>query len=169
MYSYPYFLSSGPDPFPSSMHLQLFTVYSQLTKFHKFFCTASLQQSSVSICNLIFNLFHSFIITCLKLLFFISCDEGLSLRRPGEEVETVRRLKIAVAFRMLSSGSREMVPHALQLLPGTKVRYRRCYIVLIVLGSFVTLSFKLFFLLFLMCYCTISTKHSNKSKINDLR
>ncbi|XP_075213305.1 ankyrin repeat and BTB/POZ domain-containing protein 2 [Lycorma delicatula] len=49
------------------------------------------------------------------------CDEGLSLRRPGEEVETVRRLKIAVAFRMLSSGSREMVPHALQLLPSTKL------------------------------------------------
>ncbi|RZF40742.1 hypothetical protein LSTR_LSTR013412 [Laodelphax striatellus] len=49
------------------------------------------------------------------------CNEGLSSKRPGDEVETVRRLKIAIAFRMLSSASREMVPHALQLLPSTKL------------------------------------------------
>ncbi|XP_014278294.1 ankyrin repeat and BTB/POZ domain-containing protein 2 [Halyomorpha halys] len=48
------------------------------------------------------------------------CDESLS-RRSGDEAETVKRLKIALAFRMLGSGVREMVPHALQLLPSTKL------------------------------------------------
>ncbi|CAA9999757.1 unnamed protein product [Nesidiocoris tenuis] len=46
-------------------------------------------------------------------------DESLGRRSgTGDEVETVRRLKTAVAFRMLSSAVREMVPHALQLLPS---------------------------------------------------
>lgn len=50
------------------------------------------------------------------------CDESMP-RRSGEEGETLKRLKIAVAFRMLASGIREMVPHAIQLLPSTKVVY----------------------------------------------
>lgn len=50
-----------------------------------------------------------------------SCDESVCSRRPGEEAESVRRLKMSVAFRMLSSGSRDIIPHALQLLPSTKV------------------------------------------------
>ncbi|XP_073997606.1 ankyrin repeat and BTB/POZ domain-containing protein 2 [Rhodnius prolixus] len=48
------------------------------------------------------------------------CDESMP-RRSGEEGETLKRLKIAVAFRMLASGIREMVPHAIQLLPSTKL------------------------------------------------
>uniref|UniRef100_A0A1B6DL13 BTB domain-containing protein n=4 Tax=Clastoptera arizonana TaxID=38151 RepID=A0A1B6DL13_9HEMI len=51
----------------------------------------------------------------------LGCDEGPCSRRPGEELESVRRLKTAIAFRMLSSGSREIVAHALQLLPITKL------------------------------------------------
>ncbi|KAL1122546.1 hypothetical protein AAG570_002876 [Ranatra chinensis] len=49
------------------------------------------------------------------------CEESLPSRRSGDEAENVKRLKIALAFRMLASGSREMVPHALQLLPSTKL------------------------------------------------
>lgn len=42
-------------------------------------------------------------------------------RRPGDDSETARRLKLDLAFRMLSTGCRDMVPHALQLLPNTKL------------------------------------------------
>ncbi|XP_046672135.1 ankyrin repeat and BTB/POZ domain-containing protein 2-like [Homalodisca vitripennis] len=49
------------------------------------------------------------------------CDESVSSRRQGEEADSVRRLKLSVAFRMLSSGSRDIIPHALQLLPSTKL------------------------------------------------
>ncbi|KAF6198807.1 hypothetical protein GE061_006830, partial [Apolygus lucorum] len=48
-------------------------------------------------------------------------DESLGRRTGGDEGDTVRRLKTAVAFRMLGSGVREMVPHALQLLPPSKL------------------------------------------------
>lgn len=70
------------------------------------------------------------VVFCYKFLFVnvkrkkcihFRCDEGLCSRRPGEELENVRRLKMVIAFKMLSSGSREIVPHALQLLPSSKV------------------------------------------------
>jgi hypothetical protein len=42
-------------------------------------------------------------------------------RRPGDEVECVRRLKSELAFKMLRSGHSDLIPHALQLLPSNKV------------------------------------------------
>jgi hypothetical protein len=42
-------------------------------------------------------------------------------RRPGDEVECVRRLKSELAFKMLRSGRSDLIPHALQLLPSSKV------------------------------------------------
>lgn len=42
-------------------------------------------------------------------------------KRPGDDSDTARRLKLDLAFRMLSTGSRDMVPHALQLLPNSKL------------------------------------------------
>jgi hypothetical protein len=42
-------------------------------------------------------------------------------RRPGDEVECVRRLKAELAFKMLRSGHSDLIPHALQLLPTNKV------------------------------------------------
>lgn len=41
-------------------------------------------------------------------------------RRPGDEVECVRRLKSELAFKMLRSGHSDLIPHALQLLPTSK-------------------------------------------------
>ena len=51
-------------------------------------------------------------------------DEGavsVGPRRPGDEVECVRRLKSELAFTMLQSGHSDLIPHALQLLPSSKV------------------------------------------------
>lgn len=54
--------------------------------------------------------------------FIFSWEETVAYpRRPGDDSETARRLKLDLAFRMLSTGSRDMVPHALLLLPNTKV------------------------------------------------
>ncbi|XP_069675380.1 ankyrin repeat and BTB/POZ domain-containing protein 2 isoform X2 [Periplaneta americana] len=41
-------------------------------------------------------------------------------KRPGDEVECVRRLKSELAFKMLRSGRSDLIPHALQLLPSNK-------------------------------------------------
>ncbi|CAG0917016.1 unnamed protein product [Notodromas monacha] len=41
--------------------------------------------------------------------------------RREEKLETAEKLKIELAFRMLSSGRTDLLPHALQLLPNTKV------------------------------------------------
>jgi hypothetical protein len=42
-------------------------------------------------------------------------------RRLGDEMECVRRLKSELAFKMLRSGCSDLIPHALQLLPSSKV------------------------------------------------
>ncbi|KAF0295250.1 Ankyrin repeat and BTB/POZ domain-containing protein 2 [Amphibalanus amphitrite] len=42
-------------------------------------------------------------------------------RRQMDEAECARKFKIDLAFRMLSVGRTDLVPHALQLLPSTKV------------------------------------------------
>lgn len=49
-------------------------------------------------------------------------ESGVSVgpRRPGDEVECVRRLKSELAFTMLRSGHSDLIPHALQLLPSSK-------------------------------------------------
>ncbi|KAK7874233.1 hypothetical protein R5R35_006272 [Gryllus longicercus] len=44
----------------------------------------------------------------------------MSTKRSNEEVECVRKLKSDLAFRMLSSGRSDLIPHALQLLPASK-------------------------------------------------
>lgn len=49
-------------------------------------------------------------------------EECIAPRRSGEEIDNVKKLKTAVALKMLASASREIVPHALQLLPSTKVK-----------------------------------------------
>ena len=41
-----------------------------------------------------------------------------------DEAECARKFKIDLAFRMLSVGRTDLVPHALQLLPSTKVSSR---------------------------------------------
>lgn len=57
-------------------------------------------------------------------LFICSWEETVAYpKRPGDDSDTARRLKLDLAFRMLSTGSRDMVPHALQLLPNSKVFY----------------------------------------------
>jgi ankyrin repeat/BTB/POZ domain-containing protein 2 len=47
-------------------------------------------------------------------------------RRREEDMETAEKLKVELAFRMLSSGRVELLPHALQLLPTTKVSISCC-------------------------------------------
>lgn len=39
-----------------------------------------------------------------------------------DDLECSRKLKIDLAFKMLSSARSDLIPHALQLLPSTKVR-----------------------------------------------
>ena len=41
-----------------------------------------------------------------------------------DDLECSRKLKIDLAFKMLSSARSDLIPHALQLLPSTKVRCR---------------------------------------------
>ncbi|XP_076304276.1 ankyrin repeat and BTB/POZ domain-containing protein 2-like isoform X2 [Tachypleus tridentatus] len=52
---------------------------------------------------------------------FGSYDEKLYARRQMEESECARLLKIDLAFHMLTSGRTDLMPHALQLLPPTKI------------------------------------------------
>ncbi|XP_022255677.1 LOW QUALITY PROTEIN: ankyrin repeat and BTB/POZ domain-containing protein 2-like [Limulus polyphemus] len=52
---------------------------------------------------------------------FGSYDEKLYARRQMEESECARLLKMDLAFRMLTSGRTDLMPHALQLLPPTKI------------------------------------------------
>ena len=40
-----------------------------------------------------------------------------------DDVESSRKLKIDLAFKMLSSARSDLIPHALQLLPSTKVNH----------------------------------------------
>lgn len=44
-------------------------------------------------------------------------------RRQLDELECAQKFKVDLAFKMLSCGRTELVPHALQLLPDTKVHY----------------------------------------------
>lgn len=42
-------------------------------------------------------------------------------RRQLDEMECAKKFKVDLAFKMLSCGRTDLVPHALQLLPATKV------------------------------------------------
>ena len=48
-------------------------------------------------------------------------EEILCPRRHMDDLECSRKLKIDLAFKMLSSARSDLIPHALQLLPSTKV------------------------------------------------
>ena len=52
---------------------------------------------------------------------FFRFEEILCPRRHMDDVESSRKLKIDLAFKMLSSARSDLIPHALQLLPSTKV------------------------------------------------
>ncbi|XP_076362217.1 ankyrin repeat and BTB/POZ domain-containing protein 2-like [Tachypleus tridentatus] len=52
---------------------------------------------------------------------FGSYDEKLYARRQMDESECARLLRIDLAFRMLTSGRTDLMPHALQLLPPTRI------------------------------------------------
>ncbi|RXG70201.1 Ankyrin repeat and BTB/POZ domain-containing protein 2 [Armadillidium vulgare] len=51
----------------------------------------------------------------------IGYEELMCPRRQLDEVECAKKFKIDLAFKMLSCGRTDLVPHALQLLPATKV------------------------------------------------
>ena len=53
---------------------------------------------------------------------FRRCEELMCPRRQLDEVECAKKFKVDLAFKMLSCGRTDLVPHALQLLPATKVR-----------------------------------------------
>lgn len=44
-------------------------------------------------------------------------------RRQLDEMECAKKFKVDLAFKMLSCGRTDLVPHALQLLPATKVLF----------------------------------------------
>ncbi|EFX81975.1 hypothetical protein DAPPUDRAFT_302879 [Daphnia pulex] len=48
-------------------------------------------------------------------------EEILCPRRHMDDLECSRKLKIDLAFKMLSSARSDLIPHALQLLPSTKI------------------------------------------------
>ncbi|CAH0383362.1 unnamed protein product [Bemisia tabaci] len=49
-------------------------------------------------------------------------DDGTNIRRPTKDPESIRRLKTSVAFKLLTTGfARDMITHAIQLLPATKL------------------------------------------------
>jgi ankyrin repeat/BTB/POZ domain-containing protein 2 len=48
-------------------------------------------------------------------------EKTLANKRRDDDLETAEKLKIELAFRMLTSGRADLLPHALQLLPSTKV------------------------------------------------
>lgn len=52
-------------------------------------------------------------------------EEILCPRRHMDDLECSRKLKIDLAFKMLSSARSDLIPHALQLLPSTKVKLDR--------------------------------------------
>ena len=54
---------------------------------------------------------------------FCRFEEILCPRRHMDDVESSRKLKIDLAFKMLSSARSDLIPHALQLLPSTKVSW----------------------------------------------
>ncbi|XP_063861764.1 ankyrin repeat and BTB/POZ domain-containing protein 2-like isoform X1 [Scylla paramamosain] len=51
----------------------------------------------------------------------IGYEELMCPRRQLDEMECAKKFKVDLAFKMLSCGRTDLVPHALQLLPATKV------------------------------------------------
>ncbi|XP_064078331.1 ankyrin repeat and BTB/POZ domain-containing protein 3-A-like isoform X2 [Macrobrachium nipponense] len=51
----------------------------------------------------------------------IGYEELMCPRRQLDELECAKKFKVDLAFKMLSCGRTDLVPHALQLLPATKV------------------------------------------------
>ena len=54
-------------------------------------------------------------------MFIFRYEELMCPRRQLDELECAKKFKVDLAFKMLSCGRTDLVPHALQLLPATKV------------------------------------------------
>ena len=62
-----------------------------------------------------------------------------------DDLECSRKLKIDLAFKMLSSARSDLIPHALQLLPSTKVKNNLYNAVALIIGSNVWHEYFIFF------------------------